>query len=90
MTSNEPNQADGDPFKGFAERMKKASEQMQAGLQQAGFVLSAQGAMGWAYKGDLAQARRVLEKLPPEKLTELSMAAAALSSLADEVAAAKS
>ena len=59
-------------------------------MKHAGNILTTQAAIGWVFKGDLAKAREVLAKLPPDKLVEVSMAAAALSSLADEVAAEKS
>lgn len=70
--------------------MGEAAKKFADGMQHTGHILTAQSAMGWAYRGNLAEARRVLEKLPVDKLTELSAAAAALSSLADEVAAARS
>lgn len=59
-------------------------------VEHAGHILGAQAAMGWMFRGDLAKARGALEKLTPEKLAEVSAAAAALSSLADEVAAGRS
>ncbi|MEV8439134.1 hypothetical protein AB0425_17305 [Actinosynnema sp. NPDC051121] len=67
-----------------------AVNKLKAGLEHTGHILAVQGAMGWAYKGNLEQARRVLDKLPVEKLHEVSAAAALLSSLADEVAGGKS
>lgn len=72
------------------ENLAAALEKFSAGMEHTGHILTAQAAMGWIYRGDLAAARRSLRKLPPEKLAEVSTAAAALSSLADEVAAAKS
>lgn len=48
-------------------------------------VLVAQGAMGWAYRGDLDQLHVVLATLTPDHLRELSTAAAMLSSAADDV-----
>lgn len=60
-----------------------------AGMKHAGDILTTQAAIAWVYKGDLVKAREVLAKLPADKLVEVSMAAAALSSLADEVAAEK-
>ena len=58
-----------------------------AAVRDSGHILVAQGAFGWLVRGDLDRARRELGKLPVEKLTAVSLAAAALSSLADEVAA---
>lgn len=74
----------------FATAMGDAAKKFSEGMQHTGHILTAQGAMGWAYRGDLEKARQVLQKLPADKLAEVSAAAAALSSLADEVAAAKS
>jgi hypothetical protein len=74
----------------LAAAMGEAAKKFSDGMQHTGHIMTAQGAMGWVYRGDLEKARAVLEKLPADKLAELSMAAAALSSLADEVAAAKS
>jgi hypothetical protein len=70
--------------------MADATKKFSEGMQHTGHILTSQSAMGWVYRGDLEKARAVLEKLPADKLAELSTAAAALSSLADEVAAAKS
>lgn len=47
---------------------------------------TAQGAFGWMMRGDLDKARATLSRLPSERLVEVSVAAAALSALADEVA----
>jgi len=74
----------------FATAMGEAAEKIREGMEHTGHILTAQGAMGWVYRGDLEKARTMLEKLPADKLAEVSAAAAALSSLADEVAAAKS
>lgn len=74
----------------FGAAMGEATKKFSEAMQHTGHILTAQGAMGWVYRGDLASARRALEKLPADKLAEVSAAAAALSSLADEVAAAKS
>lgn len=54
------------------------------GIGQIQRTLAAQAAMGWAYRGDLDNARASLAGMGPEQLRELSAAAAALASLADE------
>jgi hypothetical protein len=55
------------------------------GMAHVAVVARAQGAMAWTMRGDLEQARTALVAMPPEALAEVSAAAAALSSLADEV-----
>lgn len=67
--------------------MKAFEEGMAAfgkGLAQIQRVGQATGAMGWVYRGDLDGARAALAKMDPEQLREVSAAAAALASLADE------
>ncbi|WP_280499363.1 hypothetical protein [Nocardia cyriacigeorgica] len=59
---------------------------LQATAMQLTMVLRAQSAMGWMMRGHLAEAHTVLQVLPADKLLELSAAAEALSSLADELA----
>ncbi|ANZ35217.1 hypothetical protein BBK82_03165 [Lentzea guizhouensis] len=86
MSSDEQRKAGED----FAAALGEAAKKLQQGLENTGHILTAQGAMGWVYRGDLPKARQALGKLPVDKLAELSAVAAALSSLADEVAAAKS
>ncbi len=66
--------------------LKKVLGEFGKAMEQAGHVFAAQGAFGWMFRGDLEQARKTLEGLPADKLQEVSMAAAALASLADEVA----
>jgi hypothetical protein len=56
-------------------------------LAQAQSVLIAQGAMGWAYRGDLDQLRKALGKADVETLRQTSVAAGALASMADEALA---
>lgn len=68
----------------WARDLHRATEQLQEGLAQAGSVLSAQAAMGWAYRGDLDQTRTALKSMQPEQLRELSAAATMLAGLADE------
>lgn len=74
------------PRLSFADAMAK----FKTSVEHAGHILGAQAAMGWMFRGDLAKARGALEKLTPAKLAEVSAAAAALSSLADEVGEEKS
>ena len=74
-----------DPFKEIKDAFGKLGEI----IQDAGHHLSVQAAMGWAMRGDLDNARNALRGLPPDTLREVSAAAAALTSLADEVLAEK-
>lgn len=67
------------------EEFKNTVDKVGKALQQAGHVLAAQAAMGWVMRGDLDAARNALRGLPPETLHEVSAAAAALTSFADEV-----
>lgn len=75
----------------WAENLKKAvgrfAEDLGKAVEDAAPIFAAQGAMGWMMKGDMEQARSALAKLPADKLREVSAAAFALSSLADEIAA---
>lgn len=64
----------------FADSMRKAGE----ALGHAQRVFAAQAAMGWAYRGDLAQTKAALAGMSPEQLRELSAAASLLASLTDE------
>lgn len=59
-------------------------------LEKVGPILIAQGAFGWMMRGDIEAARADLAKLPVEQLQAVSLAASALTSLADEVAGEKS
>jgi hypothetical protein len=68
----------------WARNLQKAANHFAKGLAQTGNILAAQGAMGWAYRGDLDAARRALAVMSPERLQELSAAAALLAGLADE------
>lgn len=68
----------------FQEAMADAGRKMGEALGHAGNILAAQGAMGWAYRGDLGQTRQALKGMSPEKLRELSAAASMLGALADE------
>lgn len=68
----------------WARDLEHAAEQLQKGLNQASHVLAAQAAMGWAYRGDLAQLQHALHAMGPDHLRELSAASSLLASLADE------
>ncbi len=52
-------------------------------------VFAAQGAVGFAIRGELGQARMELDDLSADQLRTVSAAAAAVSSLAEELAAGK-
>lgn len=62
-------------------------EKLGHGLEHVGHTLTAQAAFGWMYRGRLDDAREVLARLPTGALQQVSVAAAALSTLADELAA---
>ncbi|WP_433355599.1 hypothetical protein ACQP25_17170 [Microtetraspora malaysiensis] len=62
----------------------KMTEQLGQAFKQMGRTLAAQGAMGWAYRGDLEQLRSSLATMSPEHVAELSAAAALLTSACDE------
>lgn len=66
------------------ESLSDAGRKLGEAFGQAGNILAAQAAMGWAYRGDLDNVRAGLAGMGPEQLRELSAAAAALASLADE------
>lgn len=63
----------------------EAIDALSKGLESATHTLIAQEAMGWIVRGDLHRARRALKRLPVEQLAAVSVAAAALTSLADEL-----
>ncbi|MFI6509179.1 hypothetical protein ACIBCT_16355 [Streptosporangium sp. NPDC050855] len=70
---------------------EKISRQFEEGMAQfakasaqAGHVLAVQGAMGWAYRGDLEKTREVLAEMSPEQVAEVSAAASLLGSVCDE------
>lgn len=71
----------------WAKNLADAIGEFARGMEQVGHIAIAQGAMGWIYQGDMESAQREVAKLPPEQLSALSIAAATLSSLADEEAA---
>lgn len=58
-------------------------------MEQTGHILTAQTALGQMMRSDMEQARTTLAKLPSGQLQAVSVAASALSSLADEVAGEK-
>ncbi|MBF6416940.1 hypothetical protein [Nocardia cyriacigeorgica] len=68
------------------ERLNQAMENLRNAAINTGHTLTVQAAMGWVMRGDLAKACESLQRLPADKLLEVSAAAAALSSLADELA----
>lgn len=68
----------------WARNLQKAAADLGKGLAQTGNILAAQGAMGWAYRGDLNQTRTALASMTPEQLVEVSAAATLLAALADE------
>lgn len=70
----------------WIKQLQNACEAAKPALENLAHMAKAQGAMAWMYRGDIDAARQALAGLPPEKLTEISVAAAALSSLADELA----
>jgi hypothetical protein len=79
------------PERGEARTMKEpewlwAARQFRETIQDAGRIFVVQGAMGWMYRGDIAEARKALADLPRDKLRQVSAAATALASLADQMA----
>lgn len=66
---------------------KDAWAELGKAIESVGHVIAAQGALGYMLNGDLANARETLANLPADQLQSVSVAAAALSSLADEIAA---
>ncbi|RBQ21577.1 hypothetical protein DP939_02375 [Spongiactinospora rosea] len=68
----------------LAKIFAEAGAKLQQGLQQAGNTLTVQGAMGWAYRGDLEKLAAALRGMSTEQLREVSAAAALLASTADE------
>ncbi|MFI6793650.1 hypothetical protein ACIBG4_40600 [Nonomuraea sp. NPDC050383] len=64
--------------------LERASRQLNEALEQTGRILAAQGAMGWALRGDLEATRTALYGMSPDRLREMSAAAAMLAALADE------
>lgn len=68
----------------ISEAMGKAGRALNAVFEQPKRILAAQGAMGWAYRGDLDGARTALATMSPDQLRELSAAASMLAGLADE------
>jgi hypothetical protein len=64
----------------------QAARQFRQTIEDAGHIFVVQGAMGWMYRGDIAEARKTLADLPRDKLRQVSAAATALASLADQMA----
>lgn len=69
----------------YEEAFRKAGQELGKAFGQMQAVLAAQGAMGWAYRGDLERLRVALEALPVGQVREISAAAALLTSTADDV-----
>jgi hypothetical protein len=69
----------------YEEVFRKAGAEFGKTLGQMQAILAAQGAMGWAYRGDLATLRATLAVLPAGQVREISAAAALLASTADDV-----
>jgi hypothetical protein len=68
----------------WQENFERSMRQHGEAVGKAGRILTAQGAFGWMYRGDVDQARAALKAMSPEQLQEVSAAAAALAGLADE------
>ncbi|MBB2909311.1 hypothetical protein FHS43_000557 [Streptosporangium becharense] len=82
MTDQTPEQPEW--AKDLQKALQNTAAELGKGFNQMSRILAAQGAMGWAYRGDLEAARKALATLPPDHLQEISAAAAVLASLADE------
>jgi transcriptional regulator with XRE-family HTH domain len=74
----------GDEPPQWARDLQETAASLQKNIVQAGHILAAQGAMGWAYRGDLDQLQHALAAMGAEQLRELSAAATLLASVADE------
>lgn len=70
-----------------SQQLDAALAQFSKNMARVGHAFAGQGAMGWMLRGDMAKAREALQRVPSERLPEISIAAAALSALADELAA---
>lgn len=68
----------------WARNFQNAAAEFGKGIGQMQRTLAAQGAMGWAFRGDLDGTRNALTAMQPEQLCELSAAASMLAALADE------
>ncbi|GAA3721434.1 hypothetical protein GCM10022224_103810 [Nonomuraea antimicrobica] len=68
----------------WMQALNRAAADVQKAFANVGGVLAAQGAMGWAYRGDVAAMQFVLAGMPPEQLRALSAAASMLTAAADE------
>jgi hypothetical protein len=77
------------PEPDWADQLRAGFAGFAEALAHVGHIARAQGAMGWLYRGDLDQAARALDGLPPDVLRQVSTAAQALSTLADERLAAE-
>ena len=73
----------------WVKQIQEAAAVLGTALEKISYVALAQAAMGWLFQGNLDAAQRELEKLPADQLQAVSVAASALASLADDVAATK-
>lgn len=74
-----------DPFAAWRQSMQDLAD----AVVKTGYILAAQGAMSWMFQDNRGKARATLANLPVDQLQAVSVAASALASLADEVAAGK-
>lgn len=68
----------------FEQSMAEAGRQIGTAFSQAGNIFAAQGAMGWAFRGDVEKTRAALANMTPDQVREVSAAASMLAALADE------
>ncbi|GII57288.1 hypothetical protein Pth03_56770 [Planotetraspora thailandica] len=68
----------------WARQLQDAVGALQEGIAEAGRILAAQGAMFWAYRGDIAQVETTVAGMSPDQLREVSAAAALLGAAADQ------
>jgi hypothetical protein len=68
----------------WARQLQEAVAALHEGIAEAGRILAAQGAMFWAYRGDLAQVEATVAGMSPDQLREVSAAAALLGAAADD------
>ncbi|GAA3958048.1 hypothetical protein GCM10023085_45670 [Actinomadura viridis] len=70
----------------WAKQLQEALEGVTDAFARAGPILTAQGAMGWAYQGEFDKAHAEIAKLPRKQIEILSMSARALAEMADQEA----
>lgn len=66
--------------------LEQAGREIGDAFARAGFIMTAQAAMGWTFQGEFDNARAEIAKLPRAQIELLSMAARALADIADEEA----